>query len=601
MSNFTEQEVLHDEPKLVDITFLIEKCASTLSFSQPLLCNEETFSLHDSMAALELMDSKMDCCELSAALVHPNNDPDIIIPPRSLPTSLDDKISQLPWNDLTIEDAAVIALESLSRLESLFRGASIAESTYTCLYAHSKVMSDMKERLWTEQFDSIQISFDKSPDESRAAQFVVYACTLAMLEIGDVVRGIVVNADIYEEEDFSVNTNGLEYSVGSGGPEAIKVIPEALHKLSYLNEDIPRYVPILCYILEFELAFLNACLSMSKLPSCPALDVTKDAQQQSRKGVEALEKLSTFLTTTYEIESGAQVLIKCFDPYIYRPLVGSAPVRKVVFNTPQISITTLKKVISEIDWAVCNLLISGSSLLQIRRILDYTSTSSVNILSRSLIVLNLYFDDKLLGKHFLGILISEEILQMMNIPLYLLESKYGKAFLHRLAKPMYDTLKLRLFNRNRQRAYMEAFMFHDWACLQQESQALDLGHRQELGEHILPYFTQYTLYMIVQLMDHHIALGIELGLFCSHHDLSVAYWYRDFVLSSLLSTITSIKNSKKASIDGKPCISHQDEFEDVEVMLIGFKRTLCRGIVRVSSLCKIWPHVSFFSLTPTLL
>jgi hypothetical protein len=578
--------------QLVDITSLVEKCASSLSYSNPILCNEDSFSLHDSMAALELMDPKMDCCELSAALVYPNNDPDLIIPPRKIPTGLDDEIAPLPWNELTIRDAADIGLEVLSRLESLLSGASVAESTYTCLYAHNAVLSDMKERLWTQQLDNLKLSTKPSTPAdhgTQTAQFLVYSITLAMVEISDVVRSIVLHADIYEEEDFSVNTYGLQFFPDADGPETVKTLEDALFRLPHETDARPANnstdVLILRYIVEFQLAFLKTCVSLAKLSATPALQVTREAQHLARSGSEVLTKLSTVLKARPEPKDDTHlsVLSKCFDPYVYRPLVGSAPVRKVAFHTPEESIPVLSKVLSEIGWAVCDLILSASTMVQIRRMLNHVSISSVNILSRSLIVLNLYFDDKLLGQYSLGFLIGNEMTQMMGLPMILLEANYGKNFLNRLAKPLYDTLKLLVLNRNRQRTYMEAIMFHDWASLQQEAHVVDASYRQELGDDIPCYFTHYTLYTTVWLMDHYVAVGIELSLFCGHHDLSVAFWYRDFLLSSLLNTHSSIRSVKKMLL-GKTNDSSQTDDDmqgNLEIMIMGFKRTLCRGIVRV--------------------
>ena len=573
------------EENLVDITSLIQECASSLSFSNPILCDEESFSLHDSMAALELMDRKMDCCELSASLIHPNNDPDLIIPPRNIPTGLEDEIAPLPWNELTIQDAAAIALEILPRLESLLRGASVAESTYTCLYAHNAVLADMKERLLTQQLGNLTVS--ESPhDDASVPQFLVYTTTLAMVEISDVVRSIVLHADIYEEEDFSVNTFGLQFFPDVDGPETIKTLQEALDRISKLEveKEVVDDVVILRCIMEFQLSLLKACSSLAKLSTAPALQVTRDAQAAARYGVDALSKLLTVLDEKRATDEQPHILSKCFDHYVYRPLVGSAPVRKVPFLSPQESLPVLSKILSEIDWAVCDLLVSGSTLLHIRRMLNHVSISSVNILSRSLIVLNLYFDDKLLGEHSLGSLIGCEMTQMMSLPNTLLESKYGQAFLSRLAKPMYDALKLLVFNRNRQRPYMEAIMFYDWSTLQQEAHIVDVNHRQDFGADVPAYFTHYALYVTAWLMDHHVALGIELGLFCGHHDLAVAYWYRDFLLSSLLSTLSFIRAAKKLSPDTSQTYpaTGDDLQDDIEVMIVGFKRTLCRGIVRVS-------------------
>lgn len=583
--NLADGIMTHNEPEeeaLVDITSLIQECASSLSFSNPILCNEESFSLHDSMAALELMDRKMDCCELSASLIHPNNDADVIIPPRSIPTGLEDEVAPLPWNELTIKDAAAIALEILPLLESLLRGTSVAESTYTCLYAHNAVLSEMKERLLTHKFGNLGVSV--SPHDTNIAQFLVYAATLAMVEISDVVRSIVLHADIYEEEDFSVNTFGLQFFPDADGPETIKTLQEALDRISKFEEEKQTIddVVILRYIMEFELSFLKACSSLAKLSATPALQVTLTAQEAARAGVDALSKLLSVLEGQPAAEVQPQILSKCFDPYVYRPLVGSAPVRKVAFLTPSESLPILSKILSEIDWAVCDLLLSGSSLLQIRRMLNHVSLSSVNILSRSLIVLNLYFDDKLLGEHSLGSLIGSEMTQMMGLPNALLESTYGQAFLSRTAKPMYDALKLLVFNRNRQRSYMEAIMFYDWSSLQQEAHIVDVNHRKDFGSDMPPYFTHYALYVTAWLMDHHVALGIELGLFCGHHDLAVAYWYRDFLLSSLLSTLSSIRAAKKMSLETSHAYAAagDDLQNDMEVMIVGFKRTLCRGIVR---------------------
>ena len=87
------------------------------------------------------------------------------------------------------KDAAAIDLEILPRLESLLQGASVVESTYTCLYAHKAVLTDMKERLLTQQFGNLTVS--ESPHDASVAQFLVYTTTLAMVEISDVVRSIV--------------------------------------------------------------------------------------------------------------------------------------------------------------------------------------------------------------------------------------------------------------------------------------------------------------------------------------------------------------------------------------------------------------------------
>jgi len=235
--------------------------------------------------------------------------------------------------------------------------------------------------------------------------------------------------------------------------------------------------------------------------------------------------------------------------------------------------------------------------------LDRVTLSDVNILSRSLIVLNLYFEERLLGQHPLRQMITDHMRQMMHVPPAFLKNEHSQVFLNRLAKPIYDSLKLRVLNLNRQRTYIEAVLLQDWTSLQNEAHLVDVHYRQanNLDNTTPPYFSQYVLTTLVRLMDRHVSSGIELGIFYGHHDLSFAYWYRDFLLSALLSNLATMrrskdlqkaskrpaeskgrgkkKNQKKndGSVEQKTPEDLEDEFE---LVLIGLKRMLCRGLLR---------------------
>ena len=100
--------------------------------------------------------------------------------------------------------------------------------------------------------------------------------------------------------------------------------------------------------------------------------------------------------------------------------------RKACFRRPSDVMTSLSEVADELDWGVCNVILHGNTFGRITRMLENNSlrgcggvvppkkddeSSSkqdglqietpvgMNILSRSLVVLNLYFDDKLLGQY----------------------------------------------------------------------------------------------------------------------------------------------------------------------------------------------------------
>jgi hypothetical protein len=323
----------------------------------------------------------------------------------------------------------------------------------------------------------------------------------------------------------------------------------------------------------------------------------------------AVSKLKDLLVVTKRLkdkipDSARAIIRRTFDSHVNRPLVGNAPVRKIIFREAEESISILTTIVNEVDWALCELLLRGNTLARIRRMLAHISISNTNILARSLIVLNLYFDDKMFGQFALTDMIIQHMQHMSYVPDSVFLNKCGLAFVHRLAKPVYDTLKVLILNRNRQRSYIEAVMFQDWASLQQEAHIVDVTYRKDYGLDLNapPYFSLYILFVTVELMDHFVTLGIELQLFCGHHELASAYWYRDFLLSSLLNQITSMRRAKaevkrieseaaaanatprgkkKGKNQAKKRMDEESKEDEFEFLLLGLKRGLCRGLVRV--------------------
>jgi len=195
----------------------------------------------------------------------------------------------------------------------------------------------------------------------------------------------------------------------------------------------------------------------------------ENLQQVTKMTVLRLEQLEMALTNFLDVnaEVHERILREVCDPFVNRPRVGNTPVRKPVILSPKESIQTLQKITSEVDWAACELLLRGTSLGRIQRILDRVQRSDANILTRSLIVLNLYFEERLLGQYEMEPLIVEHMADWMGAaPINLLENEHTKGFVERLAKPIYDTLKLRTLNRCRHRAYIENVLLNDWVVVQ---------------------------------------------------------------------------------------------------------------------------------------
>lgn len=340
----------------------------------------------------------------------------------------------------------------------------------------------------------------------------------------------------------------------------------------------------------------------------------ENLQQHCRRAEASLVKLELTLSTVeFSGDMGLNQLFRqAFDPYVNRPLVGNTPVRKPLILVPLEALSFLRTVTKELDWAVCEMLLRGNTLARAQRMLDRIQRLDVNILSRSLIVLNLYFEDKLFGQRSLIELISEHMLQLRDLPDSFIGHELTVSFIERLAKPVYDTLKLRALNRCRQRSYIEMVMLHDWIALLGDAHMIDAHFRESAEDAAAtsPFLSHYVLTYLIRIMDRHLAAGLELDLFRSHLDISMAYWYRDFLLSALLNILSTVRGSKnpvklnaseiarrgKKAESGKQgtpesqeqhdALSRQQE-DDFEMVLTSVQRDLCRGLKRfLAAVCQ---------------
>jgi hypothetical protein len=296
-----------------------------------------------------------------------------------------------------------------------------------------------------------------------------------------------------------------------------------------------------------------------------------------------------------QTDTAKQLAATCFDAYINRPLLGNTPVRKTINMTHEEAIAGLVTITQQVNEVVCTTLLKGDSLAHIYRMLN--QHQKVNITSRSLVVLNLYFEDKLLGKYDLRDLLIKSIQQWCSLPPALIQEVYFQGFVNRLAKPMYDTLKLLVLNKNRQRSYIEAVMLPDWLALQAEAQAVDAKFSKQ--ESVQPYLSYYVLFVLLDILDRHLSSAMSIRLFYSHEDVSFAYWYRHYLLSAQLNQFTLMKqskqaatiqqpenkvrgkkkNNKKASEDSAEIKTTPQE-DDLYMSVLAIKRMLCSGLLR---------------------
>ena len=764
INNDNESESDDRDSNLIDITDLINETCKSLTYANPLIC-KESFNLYDSMSALDLMEPKMDGCQIpidyytkggtytgrGTGIVTngKKGDKTVYVPPRPIPKNISQ--SSLVWkletntntntiaNTVTNETLSkndnedmntnicrmtrqirVILLEMLVRLESFLSGNSVAESIYTCIYTHDDIIDDMLEQisksnqvaLETETEIDLEEKIDVDVEVDPRVlilQKTLFVATILLLKVSKTISNVVKRGDIYEEEDFTFVTSSMcdvnpfrfypsyddetEKEQLSNDLEGIK----AMLKKQFCgqqgsvagsgssskddndnDDDHNDDVHVILHVLDYMNNLREACLTLSEPTKDDAAAVSSSLQNTIHNNHAQMQQ---FINAHLHGDNPSmkytphdhQTIFRTFDPYINRHLLGNTPVRKVVLSSPAVAMQNLIRIYHEMGFAVCNILTRGNTLARVRRILSRLSNPSIampipnintcadiaiatgttkevlalNILTRSLIIINLYFDDRLLGQYPLPVLIAKDMQEQATPEILFTSanSEYGAHFLNRLCKPIYDTLKLYALNRNRQRAYLDS-MFRDWKRLQNDASTVDMCFQKEFeldARTTLPYVSNYVLGITVGLMDHYVALGVEVGLFHGHYHLMTAFWYRDFLLSAKLNVKSGVREnlkqrkavelqilqeeqeaaevasskttggggkvakgkkkgkkggkgknsgskskvaSKKKSeinLDSGAGIQKPEDDEDAsEFLLLSTERTLCRGIVRVS-------------------
>ncbi|KAL7548543.1 hypothetical protein ACHAWF_011828 [Thalassiosira exigua] len=294
------------------------------------------------------------------------------------------------------------------------------------------------------------------------------------------------------------------------------------------------------------------------------------------------------------------LLSASFDPYVNRRLLGNAPVRRARFRSPRDALASLSDLASELDWGACApLLGEGATLGRALRMLEGNSLRGcggatppprppprldesgdeeteegddghplgMNVLTRSLVVLNLYFDDKLFGRHDFSEMIGQHMKQTVAAPELLLETTCpdGIPWLTRLAKPMYDALKALCLDRHRERGFTESVLLPAFQLLQYEAATVDELFRREHGLSATTtpgYATNYVILNTIRLMERHVGLGIEMGLYPNWYDLGTALWYRDFLLSALINVRGTVERERAQRREMDLCIQREQEEEE---------------------------------------
>ncbi|ETM34217.1 hypothetical protein L914_18662 [Phytophthora nicotianae] len=550
-----------------DVTQLMSAAAKELKVGQ--LVHEDDFKLFDSMSALELMDPKMD----SGMLVNG-------VPPQSISARLENGSVSLEFSS---------PRDVLATLDELFccetgwlNGLPLAQSLLTSVYMHRDPLNALCAQLVTPLESLVSADADvrnvlnDNVGNSAKDSLLLVMCSMVLgtLKTSDLVRDAALRADIYEEEDFSP---GNGFDVGVLAPISVEAIDTLLqvtqerlevllsqHKASSSKKSSKKkqgkkssasatgnnetaaasgyellYPNVRVGAMLCEALIRRVRLRRELLATYAGLGLAEGALnlQQAREGFHrAYELVQGMSTERLELDpecfSGKSF---GFDPSISRLLLSGTPPRDVKMPSIDEALEQMKKVLEE--------MVVGCSppewrcMEDLRIFLVEFSRQQPTIVARSYVLLFLYADSKIYAKYNFMDWLSASMV-MNGVPSVLLSTQEGVLYSSRCIETVYESLKVYLHNRSRQRARIE-YLLDEWSILQAEATAVDERFTTEMNipKAAYPrYFTAWSLEESVQLMLQYVVLGLELELY-SPSEFGTIYWYLDYLEGSRLQNL----------------------------------------------------------------
>ncbi|EKX36279.1 hypothetical protein GUITHDRAFT_145852 [Guillardia theta CCMP2712] len=568
------------------------------------MLHADSFNLGDSMSALEMMDPKMD-----AGLVNP----DVVSAEESFEQGL------VPLHP-DLETMVALSDKMLALEMTWVRGTGFfprPRSVFTCLYCHR-------------------------PDEIQNQSLRLYC--QALLKSCELVKKAVSRANVYEEEDFSMNLGGFSFydklseePLTSLGDSSLTGLEENLQKHLKLvkmsaggkgeggeSREVPSEgqetrqqagAPTEGFILDVQDApVLEAFLARIRLRRA-WLGVLHNLSKgfKSLKSAHkliayALAQLSvTRATVNYDSSRVGKFAIQ---PRLNMKLMAPSPPRPVPILNLSAAFDELEEQLNFLK-TLCVKLPFVTSLSQLHHFLeDYTSGSPApGALPRSFLRL-LLTSGNFLGGENTQHLVRQSMADYL-IPEHALQSVSAASFIHTTSKLVLNYCTSSCYNLGRQRRRM-ARSIDDWAHAQLEAELVDQtvflvyeDRKPCLLSETGAFFSGWLLDQMLVMVVRYFELGFQLRLYAGFEH-SMLYWYMDYLLGVRINCQPSIFFPKSrqhqleesrgvAEKGGKGASKKKDKSKghggktggakksepSMEQLMLEAKQAMCRGVFRL--------------------
>ncbi|PWZ00837.1 Mak10-domain-containing protein [Testicularia cyperi] len=307
-----------------DVTSELFRACAALDHGQ--MVAVPNFTLMDSMAAIKIMDVRMD----SGMALPPSGLPE----PDRLPGDCQ-AIAFDPFQTLSIDDVLWI-MDRLFACEAAWhQGSSLSQTLYTCLYFHSlKSLSPRHPRFQARNSASSSAQTMECPE---LVCKVLRSFILATVKTLDVVwNELAAERNVIDGEDFSSDKSGLSLLETTDPDYAIAELEDAIEWIQAQAGDIDRAsIEATRARLTFRKQLLYAVTLLQNTSTASPLDVVIHCKF-ARRSLNSLRPVSAahvagpaLLRQPHRSSAPSVRAMSAFDPAYNRKLVANAPLRPI--------------------------------------------------------------------------------------------------------------------------------------------------------------------------------------------------------------------------------------------------------------------------------
>eukprot|EP00039_Didymoeca_costata_P002678 m.61862 g.61862 ORF g.61862 m.61862 type:complete len:693 (-) comp11458_c0_seq1:68-2146(-) len=493
-----------------DITSRFREECSNLKPGE--LASTSDFRLQDSIAALELMDPKMD------AGLHVNAKIGL--------GSLSEAIQLgLKMHEIPIAEVLGIMDDIVMLYVTWLQGNSLALTVYTCVYLH---------------------------DVNKLENIPLKGFCMSILKIIALTIDTIMRSDVYDEEDIQLARYGFTMQDDKTADEVIELCRNAEASIGkvFPNESLDLRVA-----LSHRLKFVGFVMQIFKVS--PKTSNIQKSQKLIEKAKQELDSILSTIALGTQMETEAAV--KPFERYINSHLLTPTPPKKIDFISRAEAYEYLKKEVTNI--AAATTITSCNSLKALQDFFKLFCRRSPGILSRShlfMIFINLSGAEN--GRSL------EEMVTEASLDYHFQCPELQKAlaagdqdlcpildFYHKQCSDVFHEL-FKIYCKNRARQWRKIAKFfqklHTFA-----SQAHDVTVAVKAvwcsrGKDVpySPDFRAFSHRITLELSVQYFLLGFDIGIFAMH-EYHMVWYYLDYLFGWIKQSLSDSILKREASMN----------------------------------------------------